>query len=500
MSLGRVAKNTFVVAAFFGVNKALALVYTILVARRFGLSPEMDAFNAANNIPDMLFALISGGALAMAFIPVLSEVLTTEGREAMWGLFSRVANLVFLVTASLAFAVARRAWFLVTEVVAPGFDLELQVLTVELMRLNLIALMLFSLSGLVSAGLYAHQHFWLPAMAPVMLDIGQLIGVLLLAPRWGVHGLVYGNILGAALHLGIQVPGLWKYRFRWLPRIELLHPRVLQVLFLMGPRVLTIFFIQLIFIARDFLASYLPPGSITALAYGWYIMQVPETLLGTAVGLVLLPTFSELWARRDLEGFRRTVNQGIRIVLALNLTAAAVLAAALPYLLPVLGLNFQDTQLVVWTARAYLAGMAGHALLELVARGFYAQQDAITPLFASFFNTFLYLALAFFFGKRLGAVGIGLANAMAFTTEALLLTFFLARRHPGIVGLHGTWWRTLAGMALGAGAVYALSLVRPEAGLVEGFLRAALGAGLALAWIWPEVRTFLRMNPLESLG
>ncbi len=493
--LGRIARNTLLVAVLFGIDKVLALVRTVLVARRFQLSPEMDAFNAANNVPDMLFALISGGALAMAFIPVLSEVLTVEGRRAMWALFSRIANLAFIVTAVLALLVALAARPLVALVIAPGFDPDLQALTVNLMRLDLVALMIFSLSGLVAAALYANQHFLLPALAPVLYNVGQIIGILFLVPRWGIYGLVYGVILGALMHLGVQVPGLVRFGFWWLPRIQITHPRVVQVLRLLAPRVATMFFIQLIFIARDHLASFLGSGAVTALAYGWFIMQVPETLLGTAMGLVLLPTFSELWARKDLEGFRRTVNLGIRTVLALNLSAAAVLAAALPMLLPVLGLNFEDTWLVIWTARAYLAGMAGHALLELVARSFYAQQDALTPLAASAFNTFLYLVLAVLFGPRLGAVGIGLANALAFTTEALLLLFLLMRRHPGIARMHTTLWRTLAAVLSGMGVVGLLSWALAWDGLLAGFLFAGVGAVLAAFWIWPEVRAFMRLAP-----
>ncbi len=498
--IGRIARNTLLVALLFGVDKIAALIRTVLVARRFQLSPEMDAFNAANNVPDMLFALISGGALAMAFIPVLSEVLTLEGRGPMWALFSRIANLAFLVTGSLALLVAILARPLVAGVIAPGFSPALQDLTVRLMRLDLLALLIFSLSGLVSASLYANQHFLLPATAPVLYNVGQIIGVLFFAPRWGIYGLVYGVILGALMHLGVQIPGLVRFGFRWLPRLDIRHPRVVQVLRLMGPRVATMFFIQLIFIARDHLASFLGSGAVTALAYGWFIMQVPETLLGTAVGLVLLPTFSELWARRDVEGFRRTVNLGIRTVLALNLAAAAVLAAGLPYLLPVLGLNFEDTQLVVWTARAYLAGMAGHALLELVARSFYAQQDAVTPLAASAFNTFLYLTLAIVFGRRLGAVGIGLANALAFTTEALLLLFLLVRRHPGTARLNGTWWRTLGAVGLGGGVVYLLGRGMPEAGVLQGFVFTLVGTAVALLWLWPELRAFLRVAPLARSG
>jgi putative peptidoglycan lipid II flippase len=121
----------------------------VIIARQFGLSAELDSFNVANNLPDMLFALISGGALAMAFIPVLSEVLTQDGRKQAWDLFSRIANLAFIVTAGFCSVIALLAspivrWELG---IAPGFERSQQELVVSLMRLNLIATLIFSISG-----------------------------------------------------------------------------------------------------------------------------------------------------------------------------------------------------------------------------------------------------------------------------------------------------------------------------------------------------------------
>src|SRR4030066_2215538 len=101
--MSRFAKSTLIVAVFFGLEKGLGFVRQVLIARQFGLSAELDAFNAANNLPDLLFALISGGALAIAFIPVLTETIQKQDHQAAWDLFSRIANLVFLVTAGVAF-------------------------------------------------------------------------------------------------------------------------------------------------------------------------------------------------------------------------------------------------------------------------------------------------------------------------------------------------------------------------------------------------------------
>ena len=106
MKFSKLTKISLLLACFFFLDKVLAFVRQILIARQFGLSKELDAFNVANNVPDLLFALISGGALAIAFIPVLTEVLTKSGQKPAWKLFSHIANLAFLVTVLLAVFVA----------------------------------------------------------------------------------------------------------------------------------------------------------------------------------------------------------------------------------------------------------------------------------------------------------------------------------------------------------------------------------------------------------
>ncbi len=192
--MSRLTKTSLLLAFFFALDKIAALLRQIIIARQFGLSAELDSFNVANNLPDMLFALISGGALAIAFIPVLSEVLSRQGRNAAWELFSRIANLAFLVTGLLAIVIAVLADSLVRwELgVAPGFGPEQQGLVVMLMRMNLIATLICSISGLIMAGLQANQHFLLPAMAPLLYNIGQIIAV--------------GSPLKKGMFLGKQLP------------------------------------------------------------------------------------------------------------------------------------------------------------------------------------------------------------------------------------------------------------------------------------------------------
>jgi putative peptidoglycan lipid II flippase len=506
--MSRFAKSTLIVAVFFGLEKVLGFVRNILTARQFGLSPEFDAFNAANNLPDLLFALISGGALAIAFIPVLSETLQKQDRPAAWDLFSRIANLVFLVTGGLALLLAIFAGPLAREVVVPGFAPEQQQLVADIMRFDLISTVIFSLSGLVIAGLQANQHFLLPAMAPSMYDLGMLFGVIILAPEtgyqigpltlpsfgMGVFGLVYGGIIGGLLFLLIQLPGLVKYKFRWTPAINLHHEGVRKVLRLMGPRVLTVLFIQLVFIATDNIASWLAPGSVTALVYGWLFMQVPETLVGTAIGTVLLPTISEQLARAEMDAFRQSLNRAMRIILALTIPTAVLVMVGIRPLVSILGFDAAGTELVVWVTRGFLVGLMGHALIEVAARAFYAQQQALIPLGASFLATVTFVILAIGLGYTLGAAGIALANGLAYTGEALLLWYLLNRRFAGVVAMRSTALRAIPVALLSGLLVYVLlHLALPVSGILLGVLALGVGALLVVPFILPEIRLLVKM-------
>jgi putative peptidoglycan lipid II flippase len=505
-----VARSTIIVGVFFGLEKALGFVRQVIIARTFGLSPELDAFNAANNIPDLLFALISGGALAMALIPVLSEQLEKEDSKAAWKLFSRVGNLLFLATAGFSILIALFAKRMVVSKwgIVPGFEADQQVLVTELMQLNLIATLLFSMSGLVIAGLQANQHFLLPALAPSLYDVGTLIGVLILVPEkglsfggitlpafgLGVHGLVYGTILGAFLFFAIQIPGLIHFKFRWTPSIDIKNSRVQQVIRLMLPRIGTVFFIQFIFIAQDNLASGLAAGAVSALVYGWLFMQVPESLIGTAIGTALLPTISEQIIRGEVDAFRQSLNRTVRTILALTLPSAILLSIGIQPLIGILGFDSTGTKLVVWTVRAYMAGLIGHSLLEVAVRAFYARQKALTPLITSGLTAVAFIILGIILTPLLGAPGIGLANTLAFTAEALLLMWLISKKYPGWIQLDRPILRiVLASLGSGILAYILISLI-PWASY-SSLISALVGMGvlgicgvLTIPFIWPEVK------------
>jgi putative peptidoglycan lipid II flippase len=488
----------------------------VIISRTFSDSVDLlDSFNAANNIPDMLFALISGGALAMALIPVLSETMETKGRTHAWDIFSRIMNLVFLVTAGFSILVALFADKLVSWNIgiAPGFGPEQQALVADLMRLNLIATLFFSMAGLVIAGLQANQHFLLPAIAPSMYDIGTLVGILILVPEegiqigpvtlpamgLGIHGLVYGTILGAALFFVIQMPGLVKFKFRWSPKINLKHPGVQQVLVLLGPRILTMFFIQAIFIAQDNIASRMVAGSVAALVYGWLFMQVPESLIGTAIGTALLPTISEQATRDETGVLQGTLNTSIRVILALTIPAAAILITGIQPLVDVLGFDPGITEMIVWIARAYTVGLVSYSLTEVTSRAFYAQKNARTPLLTISLAAATFIILAIPLAQVFGAPGIALANSLAFTLQLVIHLSLLNKKFPGFAQAGSTLKRVIPAALCSALLVFLLYALIPfdTMGTLMGAILAAAAMGISglcvLPFIWVEIKNLIKL-------
>ena len=498
--LSFLARTSLLISAFFFLDKILAFVRVGIISRQFADTVELlDTFNAANNLPDVLFALISGGALALAFIPLMSEYLTTRGRAAAWDLFSRVANLAFLLTGSVAVIVAIFAEPIVNARlgIAPGFGPEQRVLLAELMRINLIGLVIFSISGLAMASLQANQHFLVPALAPTMYNVGQIVGAILLVPRFGIHGLVYGVILGAALHLLVQIPALFRYGFQWTPALDLRHSGLIEALKLLAPRLLTMFGIQLIVIARDNLASRLDQvGAVTSLAYGWMIMQVPETLLATAIATAMLPTLSEFATRTDWSAFHLAVEKALRILIAFSLPVAAVMAAGInPLVRAAFGFDAETSTLVTWTTRAYLLTLTGFAIQEIAARSFYARKEPMVPLYAVILRLVLFLAIGILgitYFRQIGAPIIAFAEIALLVESILLFSLLSQRMHKPL----RVWTAVLKGLVaalIGGVTAYLLALYVPGSAVLTALLGMIAGGLVALPFIWSEIKLLLEL-------
>lgn len=441
----RIVKAAGTVMVAFVISNLVGLAAKTMTARVFGTSLESNAFFAANRFSEILFNLVAGGALGSAFIPVFTGLLATEQRANAWKLASAIVNLVTLVlllTSILALIFAPQ---IVQTILAPGFNAEETLLTVRLLRIQLLSSIIFGWSGLVMGILNAHQHFLLPSLAPAFYQLGWIVGILLLAPTLGIFGLAWGVVIGSALHLLVKLPLLFTLPGKsFWPSLGLKMPEVREVARLMAPRLLGVAVVQLNFLLNTFLASFQPEGSITALSLAFPLMIMPEAAIAQSIAIAALPTFSAQVARGELSQMRRSLAGTLRIALLLSIPASVGLVLLREPLVALLyqGREFtaQSTQLVAWALLWYGLGLVGHCLVEITSRAFYALHDTKTPVIVGVATMTGNLALSLLFAylfQRIGWMphgGLALANSTATAIESVVLLLLMRKR---LKGLHG---------------------------------------------------------------
>ena len=464
-----VARSAALVAFFFTADKLLGLVRDAAIGQAFGASASLDAYYAAFELPDALFNVVAGLAMATALIPVLSARVTRDDREGTWRLASAVINWALIIVAATSVIAAIFAPQVIGAV-APGFGAERKLLATKLMRLVLLQTVISSISGIVMSVLQAHQHFLLPAAAPMAYTLGRIGGALLLAPRWGIFGLAWGGLAGTVGHFLILVPGLIRFRARWWPVLR--HPDLRAVLTLMGPRVLGLGVTYLNFVLPTFLGSRLAAGAISAYEYGWRLMQFPETIIGTALGLTVFPTLSERANADDRDGLRSTASWALRMVLALAVPAAVgliVLGRPLTTLFLQRGAFDADvTKRVYWGLRFFALGLVAHSALEVVSRLFYAQRDMWTPFWAALAGLMTNAIVGRALLSPLAHGAIALSNSLGTGLQVVILLLVAHRRLGGGGGraLWGSLLRTGFASALMGIAVIGFRTLLSSAGLL----------------------------------
>ena len=536
----RIARSTATVMLAFATAKLISLAQTLIIAQVFGVGSELDAYVAANRIPELIVILISGGALTHAFIPIFSGMLA-KGRQAeAWRLSSNLINTIFTLALLTSAAVFVLAPWLVRVLVAPGFDAPTSQNTIDMMRILLLSTVIFSVSGIFSGILNSHQHFLLPALAPIMFDLGILFGVLFLLPIFGVQAIAWGAVIGAALHFGVQLPGLARYKMRWRLELGLGNRQLWRVVWLMLPRIGGLGVFSLNFLVMNNIASRLGSGSVSALDWGWRLMQIPQTLIGTAMGIVIFPTLAALSEMNDLAGKRSAMSGALRFILVCSLpssVALIVLGRPLISLLERGAFDSSASALVYSTLSMFTLGLVVHAALEVIARSFYADKDTLTPLFAALAGALVNFAAALVlsevelvdaarFGNavarslpwlglpiEIGNVsGLALANSLGGMVEALALLLVLRRRWHGAREneLASTLMKTLvaslimATVIVAADALWIIGL--PGRGLIMTIARLACESLLGLAAFAlaayalkmqevSELRSMLRRSP-----
>lgn len=462
---GGLAIAAAIVAAGFLGSRLLGVLRTVAIANAFGSSPDLDAYNVAFRIPDLIFQVLAGATLGSAFIPVFSRLMRREGEDEAWRLASTVLNLITVATAALC-AIAFVLAPVIVPVLAPGLGNEpgahddLTGKAVELTRIMLLSPLLFAMSGMVTGILNGRQRFLLSAIAPMLYNLAIIGGALFLAGPFGVEGLAIGVVVGSGLHLLVQIPGLFQERMRYRWTFNWRDSATREVGRLMAPRIIGLAAAQVNFLITIYFGSKLAPGTISNLTYAWLLAGLPLALFGMALSTAVFPRLADHAADDDLESLRATVSRVLRVIMFMTIPAALGLAfLRYPATVLVLQRGEFGPQAAAITSAAlgfYCIGIVPQAGIEIHSRGFYAMGDTRTPVLIAVLAVGMNLVLSALLWHRFQHEGLAFSVSAASWVEWSLLYVFFARRTGA--GMRDDLWAMARFAVCGAGMTLALSI------------------------------------------
>jgi putative peptidoglycan lipid II flippase len=414
--------TAFALTLTSGLSYFLGLVRDKTFAYTFGASAELDVYNAAFVIPDFFLALLITGTLSAAFVPIFSNLDEHNKKQGILYTNQIISyGLLVLAIVALIFGIflPQLADFLV-----PGFDEVKKLEYIKVTRVMLISPFFFAISNTFGNVLISIKEFLWFGMAPVMYNIGIIIGVFLFAPTFGVMGLVMGTILGALLHLGIRMPSVIKYG--WRPQFSLkFNSEMKETVFLMLPKMLQIGMWQILLWWFIRLATQLDEGSVTIYAFARNFQSVPVSLIGIAIALAAFSNLSHVAANKQYKKFAKIVREKSLMVVGYT-TVAAIAMALLSYQLINLllgGGKFDETAVAATSALllVYTISIPLESVMHLLARSHFALKNTLRPSFIHVFTIGITMWSSAQMLDKLELFAIPVAFAIGLSLQVLLL-------------------------------------------------------------------------------
>jgi putative peptidoglycan lipid II flippase len=400
---------------------------------------SLEAFWVAFQIPDMMFQLIILGALSAAFIPIFTNKKRTSPEEAftMSSIMMNVLLAVFFVVGVFVFIFAVPITQLRT---GQGFTDHQVMIVTNLTRIMLLAQFFFAVSNFMTGILQSYQRFIMPAIAPIFYNIGILGGVFLFSNQFGIYGAGIGVVIGAFLHMIIQLPLVYKLGFRYRFSFNIRYPGIQEFFRLMPPRVLSIGANEIRKLLLGFFATTLGNLSFFVMQLALALMAIPIRFFGVSISQASLPFLSEESSTHDLGKFKSLVLQSLHQIAFLTLPASVLLLILRVPIVRLIYGTFNFPWGATLTTSRLIAIIAlsitAQAMVQLLIRAFYALKDTKTPLLIALGDVILYVSLCtvLIFASPLGVYGIALATTITAFIELLLYLYLLDRKVSGFTG------------------------------------------------------------------
>ncbi|GAB6073164.1 murein biosynthesis integral membrane protein MurJ [Venenivibrio stagnispumantis] len=433
----RFIRNTLIFSIATLISRILGYIRDAVVAYIFGATPLTDAFFVAWRLPNTLRQLVGEGSFNAAFIPIYSSILSKSEQEAK----QYASSLFSYYTIVLTFITIMIILFadIFVKILAPGFvekgNFEE---TVNLVRAVFPYLILIGWTSFYMALLNTKDIFFVPAVAPALLNLSFIISAFLFAQSFGIYALVIGALVGGLLQFLLQIPAAIKHNLLIKPSLKF-HPEIKTTLKRLIPAFASFGVSQFSFVVDTVLASFLTAGAISYLYYGNRIFQLPLGLFIIGLGNALLVSLSKHYAQNRLDEFNKDMNMGIKLAILISIPATTgmiVLGKEIIDILLVRGkFGYQDAEFTFYALAGYSIGLVGYGITRPLKSGFFAIEDMKTPLYSTIFGFVgsIFLAFLFTFIFKMGVFGLALASSMG----AFLNVIFLYLKYPFFIDKKG---------------------------------------------------------------
>lgn len=424
-SIGQAA---FLIAIMGLASRFLGLIRDRILAAKFGAGDELDIYYAAFKIPDLIFNLLILGALSAAFVPVFTSLISNEKKKEAWELVNNIFSLILIVLLAVAlilFILAPQLAGLITF----GFSQEKQQSVVMLTRIMLLSPILLGFSGILGGILNSFKKFFFYSLSPIFYNLGIIIGALFFTQIFGLAGLAWGVVLGALLHLLVQIPETIRCGLQFKFRINIKNENLKKVIFLMIPRTMGLAVAQVNFLIVTVLASTLAAGSLAIFNLANNIQSVPLGMIGISLAIAAFPTLSCAWAKKDkkefTESFSRTFTNITFFIIPFSAVLITLRAQIVRIILGTGRFDWEDTILTFQALGIFSLSLFAQSLIPLIARTFYAIHNTKTPFYAGLFSEAINLILALLLIGKYGILGLVWAFSISTTVNMFLLLIIL---------------------------------------------------------------------------
>lgn len=426
--INSIAAAAFLVAFSSLISRLLGVVRDNILARSFGAGDTLDIYYAAFRLPDMLFNLLVLGALSAGFIPLFAKKIKAEGsdQKEAWQVANNLINILglfLLLISALGIIFAPGLMNIFT----PGFDTDKQALAASLSRIMFLSPIILGLSGIVGGILQSFKRFFIYSLSPIFYNVGIIIGALYFVPSWGVAGLAWGVVLGAVMHLLIQLPTLYSLGFSYRFSFNLKSAEVRKIFQLMVPRTLALAVAQINLLVSTAIASTLAIGSLAIFNLANNLQFFPIGIFGISFATAAFPVLAAHAhePKKMIEYFSRVMRQILFFIIPASVVFWILRLEIIKVVLASGEFDLEATALTFQVLGFFIISLFAQAAIPLIARMFYAREDSLRPFYAGLVAVLLNIALAVSLSKLMGVGGIALAFSVANVVNFFLLWLVL---------------------------------------------------------------------------